>query len=136
VFVGAAASHYAAFRRALDRGSLTLALAEARELPQVDLADALCLVLLIREQAPARYTRAAARWLARWLGETPHATLEEAGLVLGALGALHPRAAADPRAGAVALMAVSRQNGHPAIEQALRRWLDNGGARVASGSAG
>jgi hypothetical protein len=135
VFVGEAGSHYAAFRRALDRGSLTLALAEARQLPQVDLADALALVLLIREEAPARYTRAAARWLARWLGETPHATLEEAGLVLGALGAMHPRASEDPRGGAVALMAVARQHGDRALEQALRRWLANG-AGVASRSAG
>ena len=39
--MGAAGSPYAAFRRALDRRNLTLALAEARDLPVVGLADAL-----------------------------------------------------------------------------------------------
>ena len=50
VFVGAAGSPYAAFRRALDAGNLTRALTEARELPQVSPADALALLLLIAEQ--------------------------------------------------------------------------------------
>ena len=58
---------YAQFQRALKTGNAHLALAAAAELRHVDLADALSLVLLIRDDDPQRYDRAAVRWLARYV---------------------------------------------------------------------
>jgi integrase len=51
---------YAQLQRALRTGNAHLALAAAAQLRQVDLADALSLVLLIRDDDPLRYERAAA----------------------------------------------------------------------------
>jgi hypothetical protein len=82
--LGAAGSPYAAFQRALRGRHLTRALTEARDLPQVNLADALELVLLMSEQAPDLYDRAAARWVGRYCLETPGVDLDEAVLVVGA----------------------------------------------------
>ena len=55
---------YAQFQRALKTGNAHLALAAAAELRQVGLADALSLCLLIRDDDPIRYDRAAVRWVA------------------------------------------------------------------------
>jgi hypothetical protein len=57
-------SRHAQFQRALKTGNAHLTLAAAAELRQVDLADALSLVLLVREDAPLKYDRAAVRWVA------------------------------------------------------------------------
>jgi len=46
VFVGAAGSPHAAFRRAIEARNLTRAITEARDLPQISLADAAELVVL------------------------------------------------------------------------------------------
>ena len=118
-----AGSAYAAFQRALRSRNLTLALAEARDLPRVDLADALALLLLIRDSSPERYTRAAGRWLGRYCAETPGVELDEAALVLGALSALR---AEDPRPGALALVALLGARGEPKLDGVVRRWV--GGA--------
>jgi hypothetical protein len=123
VFVGASGSPYAAFRRALDKRNLTLALAEARGLPVVNLADALELLLLIRDQQPDRYDRAAARWLARYCVEVPGVDLAEAALTAGALTAL---AAPEQRVGALALVALARQRRLRDVERVLRRSLSLG----------
>ena len=61
--------HYSRFQRALKTGNAHLALAAAAELRHVDLADALSLVLLIRDSDPLRYERAAVRWLSRYTAE-------------------------------------------------------------------
>ena len=58
MFVGAAGSPYAAFRRAIEARNLTRALTEARELPQISLVDA------AEQQAPS-FVRWASRWAAR-----------------------------------------------------------------------
>ena len=121
--MGAAGSAYAAFRRALDRRNLTLALAEARDLPAVNLADALELLLLIRDQKPDRYHRAAARWLARYCLEIPDVDLSEAVLAAGALTAL---AAPEQRVGALALVALAHQRRLRDVERVLRRSLSLG----------
>lgn len=68
---------YAAFRRALARRNGPVAWAAAAELPQVSLADALALCLLAAEGAPARFERAGARWIARYLEEEPRLELTE-----------------------------------------------------------
>jgi hypothetical protein len=64
--------------RALKTGNAHLALAAAAELRHVDLADALSLVLLIRDGDPLRYERAAVRWLARYAAQDRAMRLAEA----------------------------------------------------------
>jgi hypothetical protein len=63
-------------------------LAAAHDLPQLFLADALDLTLLVARKDPARYPRLAARWLLRFLEEHPVATIEEAALAASCLAAL------------------------------------------------
>jgi hypothetical protein len=69
----------------------------ARELGQVSLADALALTLLAAELEDERWPRAAARWLGRFVVESPAITINEAALasaaVLGLVGPDRPLAA-------------------------------------------
>jgi hypothetical protein len=113
----------AAFRRALDKRNLALAIAEARDLPVINLADALELLLLIGDHQPERYDRAAARWLARYCLEVPDVDLAEAALTAGALAAL---AAPEERVGALALVALAHQRRLRDVERVLRRSLSLG----------
>ena len=53
---------YGRFRKALDRGLVSQALLAAAELPHLGLADALELVLLVLDQQPAKFERAALRF--------------------------------------------------------------------------
>ena len=64
------------------------AVAAARELPQINLTDALELTILIARKDPRRHPRTAARWLQRYLEEHPEATIEEAALAASSLMAL------------------------------------------------
>jgi hypothetical protein len=64
------------------------AVAAARELPQLNLLDALELTMLIARKDSSRYPRVAARWLQRYLEEHPEATIEEAALAASCLVAL------------------------------------------------
>ena len=84
----AAGSPFAPFQRAVKNGNVTLALAAARDLPQLNLADSLALVVLIAEKQPALYECAAVRWTPRYLAERRGVELPEAGLVVAALAAL------------------------------------------------
>jgi hypothetical protein len=59
-------SAYTRFRRALDRGNVTEALAAGSELQFVGLAEALELTLLLADEEDRRYERAAIRWHARF----------------------------------------------------------------------
>lgn len=68
-------SPYARFKRALATENVTLALAAAQELPQVNLSDALKLCWILRQSD--LYERAVIRWLARFLSECPDVTLME-----------------------------------------------------------
>ena len=64
-------SPYARFRRSLQGGQLAVVLTEARELPRIELDDALeVLVLMARAEHPA-FDRAAARWVGRLIAEQP-----------------------------------------------------------------
>lgn len=65
-----------------------MALAAARDLPQLSLADALELTVLVARKDPRRFQRVAARWLLRFLEEHPAATIEEAALAASCLIAL------------------------------------------------
>ncbi len=49
------------------------------------LGDALALCVVLADRDPARYPRAAARWVARFALEEPDVTLEETQLVAAAL---------------------------------------------------
>jgi hypothetical protein len=84
---------YARFRRALATGNETLVIAAARELPQIALDDALRICLVLRGGDPARYERAAVRWLGRFALEARHATIEDLRLAAEALDVLPERAA-------------------------------------------
>jgi hypothetical protein len=62
--------------------------AAARELPQLNLVDALELTILIARKDSSRFPRVAARWLQRLLEEDPDLTIEEAALAASCLVAL------------------------------------------------
>jgi len=75
-----------------------MALAAAKDLPQLGLADALELTILVARKDPRRHRRFAARWLLRFLEDHPAATIEEGALAASSLAALsgvaHEEAAA------------------------------------------
>ena len=79
-----------------------MALAAAKDLPQLNLVDALELTVLVARKDPGRHPRVASRWLLRYLEEDPHATIEEAVLAASSLVALagvaHQEAAQTLRA--------------------------------------
>jgi hypothetical protein len=62
--------------------------AAAKHLPQISLADAFELTVMIARRDLRRHSRVAARWLLRFLEEHPTATIEEAGLAASCLAAL------------------------------------------------
>jgi hypothetical protein len=75
---------YAHFRRSLDTGSVTNALAAAQELKPLPLTDGLELLLLLRVKAPERFAPAALRWHGRFCRETNAVEMDEALAVLSA----------------------------------------------------
>jgi hypothetical protein len=87
---------YARFRRALATGNPRIAETAAREVRRLSLADALDFCLLYRGE-PAKYERAAARWIARLIAERPAIRLS--GVELAA--AAFREAPHDPRGEAV-----------------------------------
>jgi hypothetical protein len=60
----------------------------ARELGGLDLRDALELTALVALRDRPRSRRLAARWLQRWLEQTPAPTIDTATMVAGCLAAL------------------------------------------------
>jgi hypothetical protein len=79
-----------------------MALAAAKDLPQLGLVDALELTILVARKEPRRHPRVASRWLLRYLEEDSHATIDEAALAASSLVALtgvaHEEAAQTLRA--------------------------------------
>jgi hypothetical protein len=63
----------------------------ARELGEISLAEALELVCLIALKDPRRHGRAGARWLRRFLEQSPGAGLDDVAFVTGCLSALGGR---------------------------------------------
>lgn len=114
-------SAYGRFRKALDRRLPRQALIAGRELEHVGLADALELVLLLRDKDPLRFPRSALRWHARFVAETRTIELAEASAVLGLLAAL------DGDRGATAARALAelcdRRDLHP-LANVLLRWAE------------
>jgi hypothetical protein len=76
------------FTRAIQRRQLRNAEMAARELSQLTPTNALALLLLIRDQAPERYERAAARWVAPFLEAAGPMTLADLELIVAGLRAL------------------------------------------------
>jgi len=69
---------YARFQRALKTKNAHIALAAAAELRHVGLADALSLLLLIREHKPVLCDKAAVRWFAKYAAEDRYLLLRAA----------------------------------------------------------
>ena len=111
-------SAYGRFRRALDSGNPTIAMAEARELDLVSLTDALELVLLLVDE-PGKFRRAALRWHARYCGEVPDVGFEEAHAVLACLAGLAGR---RPKPAAAALAELVRRRELERASEVLIRW--------------
>jgi len=81
-------SSYTIFRRALERGSLAGVRAAVVNLPgPPPLDDALAICLLLLEEEPDRYERAAVKWLGRLLLEQPGVNLRHAELATAYLAA-------------------------------------------------
>ena len=118
MFVGAAGSPYAAFRRAIEARNLTRAVAEGRELPQISLVDAAELLVLAAELGRPSFDRWASRWVARYALENPDVTLDEAQLVVAALSGLRR---SDRRGAAAALVAILKAHGRGALAQPFMR---------------
>lgn len=74
-----------------------MALAAAKDLPQLSLVDALELTVLIARKDPRRHQRVAARWLLRYLEEHPAAAIEEAALAASSPMARSPAPATRKR---------------------------------------
>ena len=117
---------YARFRRALERRSVANACAAASELAHVSLADALALCMLLRDREPARYPRAAVRWLGRYCCEQQGVTLDEASLLAAHLLAF---TADDARPAAQSLAALLDAHGRREIATTVRRWYVDAAAR-------
>ena len=54
---------YAVFQRALKRHNVLMALAAAKDLPQLSLEDGLELSMIVARKDPRRHQRVASRWL-------------------------------------------------------------------------
>jgi hypothetical protein len=114
-------SPYARFQRALKTGNPNIALAAAREMPTINLSDALRLCLLLR--GTDRFERAALRWHARYCDELRGVDLDEAQAILACLAALRgPKAEVAARALAGLLDPVKLK----AARGELTRWNQSG----------
>jgi hypothetical protein len=82
-------SPHAVFRRAIEAENYVAAELNARMLGRpLTLVEALDLTAVVALKNPNQRGRYTARWLTRWLAETPGATLEDAAIVVAYLGAL------------------------------------------------
>jgi hypothetical protein len=87
-FVTSQGSAYMRFRRALDRRNVTDALSAAAELQFVGLAEALALTLLLADEEPEKFDRAAVRWHVRFVSDSKNVGLRESLAVLALLAAI------------------------------------------------
>ena len=109
-------SAHGAFARAIERRQLLNALAAARQLPHLTLADAFLLLVLLADQDSARFDRAAPRWHARLVLAAERLCLADAQLALAAVAALPTAAHADA---APILAALARRHRIPNLERAV-----------------
>jgi hypothetical protein len=92
MFVTSDGNAYSRFKRALQTGNERLITAAALELPRVALDDALRICLILRDGDPARYERAAVRWLGRFALESRTVTIADLRAAAEALQGLRERA--------------------------------------------
>jgi hypothetical protein len=76
------------FKRAIEGRWVFHAEVAARQMGQLTLAEALDLVVLYAEVEPAKFERAATRWLGRYLDEGEDVSLLKAHLAVAALSEL------------------------------------------------
>jgi hypothetical protein len=108
------------FQRAIKRRNLFAAEMALRELDYISLANALALTLLICEEAPQRYERAAVRWHVRFVEEAKGIGLKDSQLALASLAALF---GPGDEAAAATLAQLARTYGVAGIEAVLRGQL-------------
>ena len=104
MFVSMRGGPYANFQRALKGGNLTVIRAAATELPAINLVDALQVCVLMADQRPELFERAALRWLARYAVERKDASLDGLREAADAFAGL----AADREASLATLQGLSR----------------------------
>jgi hypothetical protein len=119
LFVTSQGSAWPRLRRALDQGNLVEARSAASELEHVGLAEALELLLLIRDQEPAKFERAALRWHARLCADVKTMPLGEALTVLALLEQLRGKRA-DAAARSLSEL-LYRRGLEPACEVLMRQ---------------
>jgi hypothetical protein len=78
----------AIFSRAIENGNLVVAEQVAREVGNLTLEEALRLLFLYADKDPARYEKAALRWLDLYLEKGKAVTLLDAQLAISALAEL------------------------------------------------
>jgi hypothetical protein len=134
LFVTSQGSPYARFRRALDGGNATIALAAAADLTHVGLADAMVLLLILLESEPSRFERAALRWHGRYCQEVRDVDLIEAQAVLACLAGLR---GSRPEPAAHALADLVHRRDLARASEALNRWAATlGGEGLAESRSG
>jgi hypothetical protein len=115
VFVSVKGRPYTWLRASLQRGDLPGVRSAAIELRQINLADALAIVLLMATDDDPAYERAATRWLARLASERPSIGLQDIRAAVDALQALGgARPAREVLAGLCARYDVGEVIGLPA----------------------
>jgi hypothetical protein len=120
VFVTSQGSLRHQFQRALERGSALDAISAAKAMGGLSLGDALALCVLLAERDPTRYPKAVARWVSRFLDETPEVSLEEVQLVMSALAAL-PKA---PELARPVLRELARYRGLSTVEDVFSDFVE------------
>jgi hypothetical protein len=88
VFVSIKGSPRRWFEASLKSGDLAGVRSAAAELPQISLADALAIVMLMAADGDRAFERAAVRWLGRLALERPGVGLDDLAAVLSALQTL------------------------------------------------
>lgn len=112
-------SSYAWFRRSIEAGSALDAWAAAHELDSLSLADALALCLVLLDEEPRRFDRAAVRWLGLLAMEARG--LDLAGLV-HATSAVAALRGPDRSASVVVLQALLARRGERRASETLAAW--------------
>lgn len=118
MFVTAAGSPHTRLLRAIDRGRLDLVRLAATECERIDLEIALRILLLIREQDPERYERAAVRWSGRMLASRPAVGFARATEIIDVAAEL---AGPNRPVAAARLALVMRACGEPRLAEVLER---------------
>jgi hypothetical protein len=99
------------FQRAIRERHLRRASMAARELGTVSLADALALTLLTAELEDDRWPRAAARWLGRFILESPAITIGDVGIA----AAVRELDGGDRWLAAETLVQLASRHGHATV---------------------